>query len=55
MISHYLEKGVDLDKLTNLSMIERNFRIACMLYEEEEKIKLISELIGAMFGGVKNS
>ncbi|WP_339100674.1 hypothetical protein WIS54_18500 (plasmid) [Clostridioides difficile] len=54
MISHYLEEGVDLDKLTNLSMIERNFRIACMLYEEEEKIKLISELIGAMFGGVKN-
>ncbi|HBF6116493.1 TPA: hypothetical protein KOS34_003502 [Clostridioides difficile] len=54
MISHYLEKGVDLDKLTNLSMIERNFRIACMLYEEEEKIKLISELMGAMLGGAKN-
>ncbi len=54
MISHYLEKGVDLNKLTNLSMMERNFRIACMLYEEEEKIKFISELVGSMFGGAKN-
>lgn len=25
MISHYLEKGVDLDKLTNLNMIEKKF------------------------------
>ncbi|KAK2236430.1 hypothetical protein XC29_19620 [Clostridioides difficile] len=54
MISHYLEKGVDLNKLTNLSMMERNFRIACMLYEEEEKIKFISELVGSIFGGAKN-
>ncbi|EQJ93864.1 hypothetical protein QUE_3381 [Clostridioides difficile P51] len=54
MFSHYLDRGIDLDKLTNLRMTRKNFYIASMLYEEEEKIKLISELISAMFGGSKN-
>ena len=54
MFSHYLDRGIDLDKLTNLRMTRKNFYIASMLYEEEEKIKLISELISAMFGGLKN-
>ena len=43
MYSYYLNKGVDLDKLVNLTSLEKQFYIASMFInreEEAEKFKL---------------
>lgn len=47
MYSHFLNKGHSLDKLINLSYLERQFYIASMSYDIENKSKEIS----TMFGG----
>ena len=36
MYSYYLNKGIDLDKLINLSFIEKQFYIAICVNKEEE-------------------
>lgn len=38
MYSYYLNKGIDLDKLINLSFLEKQFYIACMQINKEDEV-----------------
>lgn len=38
MYSYYLNKGIDLDKLINLSFLEKQFYIASMLTHKEDEV-----------------
>ncbi len=44
MYSYYLNKGIDLDKLLNLSTLEKHFYIASMEQHREEEINKVSLL-----------
>lgn len=37
MYSYYLNRGIDLDKLINLSYLEKQFYIACMQTNKEDE------------------
>ena len=38
MYSYYLSKGIDLDKLINLSFLEKQFYIASMQINKEDEV-----------------
>lgn len=42
MYSYYLNKGIDLDKLINLSFIEKQFYIASIYINKEEEVNKFS-------------
>ncbi len=42
MYSYYLDKGIDLDKLINLSYLEKQFYIAAMYVNQEEEANKFS-------------
>ena len=42
MYSYYLNKGIDIDKLVNLSFIEKQFYIASICVNKEEEVNKFS-------------
>lgn len=42
MYSYYLNKGIDLDKLMNLSLLDKQFYIASMEINREEEANRFS-------------
>ena len=38
MLSYYLDRGIDLDKLMNLSYYEKVFYIASMVFQTEDSL-----------------